>query len=1142
MEDNRRDQIKAFVEKEFIGPDPIDWEGLKQENGEEILISDPPRTRYIAGILFPKESRQVNNIEEDTNDYEVEIEDEIDNEKNTSSNNPAGIFREYLEDAEELIDRSNAYNQSAMSLTVAISIEDKIKVCVEAGIYNKLTEINSNTQKSVSKYFRVPIAWSSSESVTLPSEKEGMKKIPVDSTGLQVDITFRSRKDNYCIYTVTLENTKEMNGNQVRDEDCFFQVKLKMESKIGFHFLPENQRINADEDFLSNQLLYRDVRNYAIGHGCAAEWDETTESVNWIETSVFPSYEVKPVVPGIIPGVNLGMLDMSKAERFHEVICQLHLLCEKYGNWIDNLEEQKKTLDNTFSETAEKHINNCRLCQKRMENGVNILESDRTVQRAFRWMNQAMIMQQLHYGLPLQMWTDDGDDRIKLENPIKSMPDIDDELTWYDKGHREYGKWRPFQIAFILMNLESMSDKKSNERKIVDLIWFPTGGGKTEAYLGLSAFTIFIRRINNKEDAGTAIIMRYTLRLLTAQQYERAAAMICACEIIRRNNKEFLGEKEINIGLWVGGDTTPNHMKEAVTKYEDLYSHKTDVNPFVILKCPWCGAQMGAVDTGGGKRRIPGYKIITGARKSKKFLFKCTNTENNCDFSSGTGLPLYIIDDDIYEKTPTLVLGTVDKFAMLPYKPEAQGIFGYKNGEKITSPDLIIQDELHLISGPLGSMVGHYETMIHELCTDRLPSGDILPKIIASTATISRAKEQCHALYGCGTENVFQFPPAGLDAGDSFFANEDKTKKGRKYVGILASCSPSDTTTAIRLFASLLYAVKTMDVENEEDRDPYWTNVGYYNSIRELGHAQTWIKADIDHHLDVMYKRRYDDKRMKQEEYKAYRRYIRRDEELTSRIPGDKVTASLSKLNIGYPPKLGEDGNVKEHPIDICLATNMISVGLDVQRLGLMTVAGQPKTTSEYIQTTSRVGRDAQHAPGLIFVLYRPGRPRDKSVYEQFKLYHSKLYCHVEPTSVTPFSPPVRERALHAIIVGMMRLEQGEQFNQNPPRMPCAEVVEHVKAVIENRVNNIDPEELSNTLKRMEYILQCWEDWNPQRWTPQMNYDNSMGNAVPLIYSSGNRPNALWNEHGLKTPTSMRSVDASCEAVVIKNRYVGRDE
>ena len=605
-----------------------------------------------------------------------------------------------------------------------------------------------------------------------------------------------------------------------------------------------------------------------------------------------------------------------------------------------------------------------------------------------------------------------------------------------------------------------------------------------------------------------------------------------------------MGDDEINIGLWVGKETTPNHVQDAVSKYNDLKAHKTDSNPFVMLKCPWCGAQMGVVETSGGKVRfLPGYKVLEGPRKSKKFIFKCSNEAGECDFAlNRTGLPLYIIDDDIYEKTPTLVLGTVDKFAMLPYKPKAQGLFGFIDGEKRTSPDLIIQDELHLISGPLGSMVGHYETMINDLCTETMPSGTITPKIVASTATISRAKEQCHALYGCDTKNVFQFPPAGLDAGDSFFANEDKQKNGRKYIGILASASPSDATTSIRLYATLLYAAKTMEVDKEEDRDPYWTNIGYYNSIRELGQTKTWIKADIDQHLDVMYKRRYDDKRLDKEAYKAYRRYIYRDEELTSRIPGDKVTASLANLNIRYPRETDSEGKVKDSPIDICLATNMISVGLDVQRLGLMTVAGQPKTTSEYIQATSRVGRNASGAPGIVFVIYRPGRPRDKSFYEQFKQYHSKLYCFVEPTSVTPFSAPVRERALHAIMVGMMRLEHCDEFNEDPPKFPKQEIIDHIRSVIEKRVSEIDPDELENTLKWFDYRMQEWEDWNPQKWTPQKNYDMSMGNPVPLIYSSSDKPNAIWNGRGMPTPTSMRSVDALCEASVLKNRYVERDE
>ena len=1144
MDDNRREQLKNFIEREFIGPDPIDWPGLQQENGEEILISDPPRTRYIAGILFPVGAKESNNDDSSKGDTDIVIEDEQ-GENVTNSEVQSDDYYEFLEDAEELIDRSNAFCQSAMSITVAIKDSDCISVFVSAGTYKKRMGILPGKENEVVQYVRNPISWESDNFLELPSKAIPLKKYKVGDTDLCVDITFRYKRTGFSIYTFTLENTKTMVANRINDEDCYFQVKMRLNSQEGFHYMPEGQRINADDDYMSNLLLYRRVKNYAIGHGCAAEWNDLEDDVRWIETAVFPSYEVKPIVPSVITGVNLSMLDMSQDDKFVDVITQLGLLCDKYEEWIATLERRRRTLDRDLLSTADRHIINCKKCLKRMKKGVNLLASDSNVKKAFQWMNKAMLMQQLHYGMPLQTWVYDGDDGMELQKPLPVMPDISDDSTWYNKQRRVYGEWRPFQLAFILMNLESMNNRESDERNIVDLIWFPTGGGKTEAYLGLSAYTIFIRRIHNKSNSGTAILMRYSLRLLTAQQYERAAAVICACEIIREENAAVLGNEEISIGLWVGGDTTPNHQKDAVNKFNDLKAHRSNSNPFVMLKCPWCGAQMGVVDLDGGKRRqLPGYKILDGPRKTKKFIYKCSNRENDCYFSKRkSGLPLYIIDDDIYEKKPTLILGTVDKFAMLPYRPEAQGIFGFnKDGIKITSPDLIIQDELHLISGPLGSMVGHYETMINDLCTEVSHNGKITPKIIASTATISRAKEQCHALYGCSTDAVFQFPPAGLDAGDSFFANEDKQKNGRKYVGILASASPSDATTAIRLYAALLYAVKTMQVDDEEQRDPYWTNVGYYNSIRELGQAQTWIKADIDQHLDVMYKRRYDDKRFNQEEYRAYRRYIWRDEELTSRVPGDMVTASLANLNIKYSPELNEDGKVKEYPIDICLATNMISVGLDVQRLGLMTVAGQPKTTSEYIQATSRVGRNATDAPGEIFVLYRPGRPRDKSYYEQFKLYHSKLYCFVEPTSVTPFSSPVRDRALHAIIVGMLRLESGEQFNENPPGFPKPELVEHVKAVVEKRVRDIEPDEVEDTMKRLQDRLNSWEDWNPARWTPQKNYDGTMGNAVPLIYSSSDKPNPVWDKRGFGTPTSMRSVDASCEAKVLLNRYIERDE
>ena len=1123
--DTRRDQLIGIVEREFIGPDPIDWEGMIQSNGEEIIRTDPPHIRYLAGILYPREAFEEPVEEREGEDIPAEKESE-DYEPVPSRKSGSGV--EYLENAEELINRSNAYRQSAISLTVAIKHDDEIRVSVSAGVYTTITGRDPATEKEFRYWPRTALEWENDGNVlTLPDAHDGIVKMPVNGTHLQFDITYRYSRGDSDIFTFTLENTKSGSGSSVKDDDCFFQTRFCIYSELGFSALSDGQRITKDEDYVSNQLLYRNVHNYAIGHGTAADWDDG-ETVKWISTATFPKYDIKPIVPSAIEGVSLEMLKMSPYGNFQETLIELREMCSKYRSWINELRKEKTTLAAEYEQTAARHIANCETCLSRMEAGVKLLEENETVRMAFQYMNLAMLMQQLHYNLPLQRWSDIG----VLENSVP-LPDVKNQETWYGDKSR-YGKWRPFQLAFVLMNLRSMYYRDCNEREIVDLIWFPTGGGKTEAYLGLSAYTIFVRRLLNKDDKGTAILMRYTLRLLTAQQYERASAMICACDLIRREHPDLFGSNRITIGLWVGGTTTPNSVKEALKEYDKLYNGDTK-NPFVILKCPWCGAQMGPVR----KALVPGYRKYKKAARSFDFSFRCSNTR--CDFSS-EDLPLYVIDESIYEKTPTLLLGTVDKFAMLPFRPQAQSLFGFDNGVKLTSPDLIIQDELHLISGPLGSMVGHYETLINELCTIRTASGEIKPKIVASTATISRAKEQCHALYGCGRDKVFQFPPSGLDAGNSFFAKEDKNQNGRRYVGILATGSSSDATTAIRLFASLLYGAKAIKVEKESDRDPYWTNMGYYNSIRELGQAATWIRADIDQQLDVMYKRRYDDKRYSsREEYRKARRYIWRDEELTSRISGSEVTASLANLGIRYPAEVDDEGKVKAYPIDICLATNMISVGLDVSRLGLMTVAGQPKTTSEYIQATSRVGRNAKDAPGLVFVLYRPGRPRDKSHYEHFKSYHSRVYCNVEPTSVTPFSAPVRERALHAIMIGMLRLENDNVFNEDPPKIPDEEMFDRVCEIIENRVDEIDSDELDATREQLKYILECWQDWNPRKWEPKLNPDWSYADPLPLMYTAGSQPNAAWGEQGMETPTSMRSVDASCEAEILSNRYTAKE-
>lgn len=1125
--DTRREQIIDIITREFIGPDPIDKPGMIQDNGEEILSSDPPRIRYAAGILFPQKVSIDGNIAEENNEV---IENETPDLRKGEEQVKQGGIREYLADAEELINLSNAYQQSAISMTAVISNGDRINVLVSAGMYYTEKVKDPETDIERVKYPRVPLSWDNNgEAIELPDENSGVKKYRVvhngNDTHLLFSITFRYRYDGCSLYTFTLHNDL-ISDSSIKDEDCYFQVQFDLFSILGFHAMPETEKLTNDNDYLSNQMLYRNIKTYAIGHGCAAKWDENIVPVKRISTSIFPVYEMKPIVPSQIDGVSLEMYKMSDLGNKEETINELNSLCAKYETWINGLAE--RVVEISDKGTANRHIENCRRCLERMQEGVELLKTDADILWAFQLMNRAMLLQQLHYNLPLQKWVCEDGKTIHLENPVSVLPDVNNQNTWYGDKKR-YGKWRPFQLAFVLMNLKSMAKKDSDERSIVDLIWFPTGGGKTEAYLGLSAYTIFIRRIKDKNNSGTSILMRYTLRLLTSQQYERAAAMICACDVIRKEFEDKLGEERITIGLWVGESTTPNTMTSALAAYRQIYNTgrtKEDTNPMVILKCPWCGAQMGVVPTG-KTYKTPGYKKVR--EKKEKLILQCGNIDNGCCFAkTGFELPLQIVDSDIYANPPTLLLGTVDKFAMLPYRPEAQTIFGIKNGERITAPDLVIQDELHLISGPLGSMVGHYETMINELCTYNQDGVVISPKIIASTATISRAGEQCKALYGCKTDSVMQFPPPGLEAGNSFFAEEDKNAVGRMYVGVFASASSSIATTTIRLYAALLYAAKAISVENESERDGYWTNVGYFNSIRELGQTETWIKADIDEYLHVIYKRRYEDK---EEGYKENRRYIYKDEELTSRVSSDKIPFSLQNLGYEYPMTSDD-----KRPVDICLATNMISVGVDVPRLGLMTVSGQPKTTSEYIQATSRVGRNKK-APGLVFTIYNPGKPRDRSHYEHFETYHSRVYCNVEPTSVTPFSAQLRERALHAIVFGLLRLKGDNELNQDPPKLPDYDDIESIKNIISKRIEAVDKDELSKTLDHIDSIIKKWEIQEPGKYQ-----DFTAGDILPLMFPSGTMRNASWGKRGFPTPTSMRNVDASCEADVLESGYYEEED
>jgi hypothetical protein len=626
--------------------------------------------------------------------------------------------------------------------------------------------------------------------------------------------------------------------------------------------------------------------------------------------------------------------------------------------------------------------------------------------------------------------------------------------------------WRAFQLAFILLNLPSLTDIHHEERShatdaVADLLWFPTGGGKTEAYLGLTAYTLGLRRLQGDIEGrsgedGVAVLMRYTLRLLTLQQFQRAATLVCACEVLRRDAPKTWGKTPFRIGLWVGRKTTPNTVAQSAEAIAQIrsggYVSGTIGSPAQLTYCPWCGTP---IDPG------KDIEVHEGPSTQDRTLMFCGDSLGDCPFSRKKspreGLPVVVVDDEIYRNPPSLLIATVDKFAQMPWKGEVQMLFGIVNGycprhgfrspeiedamshqaanglpavktvacPPLRPPDLIIQDELHLISGPLGSMVSLYETAVDELCGWKVGGKNIRPKVIASTATIRRAAEQVKNLF---LRDVQIFPPHGSEIGDNFFSIQRKPSAafpGRRYLGLCAF-GKRYPVALIRVYVAAMAAAQKLYQDHDNAADPWMTAIGYFNSIRELAGTRRLVEDDIRARLRDA------------DERGLAKRLVRIGavEELTSRKGGTDIPRILDRLELTFnqAQEQARDAQRKAgqrvdppYPYDAVLATNMISVGVDVDRLGLMVVAGQPKTTAEYIQATSRVGR--QH-PGLVITLFNWARPRDLSHFESFEHYHDTFYQHVEALSVTPFAARALDRGLSGILVALVRLAQ-ERLNAN---------------------------------------------------------------------------------------------------------------
>jgi hypothetical protein len=785
-----------------------------------------------------------------------------------------------------------------------------------------------------------------------------------------------------------------------------FQAALTLHCSEGF--IPRSDPRGSgslDEDEAIANVQYRHDYEFAVGHNVSAVAEAQGTVCTKITTTWFPTAEVPRVASASIPNVNLNDLEMTAladAKDAATIRQMVGPIVTAYESWIT--EQRQTPLDPEAAQVTHKLLHSADRARKRIATGLAALD-DPDVLEAFQIANRAIAKARLQ-----QLSQEEG----KPPEEITEIP-----------------RWRPFQLAFILLNLVGIANPEHSDREVVDLLFFPTGGGKTEAYLGLAAFILVLRRFRNAgiQSAGVSVLMRYTLRLLTLDQLERASRLVCALELERATNPR-LGSWPFEIGLWVGGSTTPNKMGKKGDKDDYSARKKTldfqrddrsNPSPIPLEKCPWCGEKFKALS----------FQLLPHPDQPKDLRIVCSN--RRCHFRGDRPLPIVVVDETLYRRLPCFIIATVDKFANLPWVGQTGALFGKvthyseKDGfsgpadatpigkslsEFLPPPDLVIQDELHLISGPLGTMVGLYETAIDSLCCSSKNGQTIRPKIIASTATVRRANRQIQALFGRSDVDIF--PPPGPDRHHSFFAETifPDQSPGRLYVGIAAQ-GRSLKVVLLRSYLVLLAAAQKEWEQSggkknaQNPADPYMTLLGYFNALRELGGSRRIVEDEINSQLI-----NYGERRLRYGESSSPFRNRKIDdepEELTSRVSTNKVANTKRRLALSF---------IEKERVDVALATNMISVGLDIVRLGLMVVLGQPKTAAEYIQATSRVGRDANR-PGLVVTLLNIHRPRDRSHYERFQSWHTSFYRSVEATSVTPFSPRALDRGLAGVTVAL---------------------------------------------------------------------------------------------------------------------------
>lgn len=1021
-----RADVALYLRRQYLGP----------AEGEEEVLTDRPDRVYLVGTLYPRgPSRHAS-------DGDTLGEDDHD------------------DDFDEPIELANSWHPASAAISF-LHDGGELTCTVKAARYEHLADSRG--------WRRLPLRDSA---IALEPHHE---PIPLfDGAGRLVSV-WRRTGDAWLV-TVAIENRAEHDDadSEPRTEDCLFQVSLRCEVVAGeVRPYPSASSLSDDPEDEELELQYRNRRVYGVGHGCSVVWgDDDAERITWVKSEMMPE--------AVVPGVSAGPQDSDvlllaflsdEAQSVDTLTSALSGFVDGYADWVTTRVSEAEGIGLSYGGAPGRLVARMEAALARMRRGIAVLVNNPDMRTAFRLANAAMRLQMLQSRHV-------RDNAGKRGVPLTSRPLDMAEPRWYS-----------FQLAFQLLTLASIADPSDEDREIVDLIWFPTGGGKTEAYLAVAAIEMIHRRLTRgTRGGGTAVITRYTLRMLTAQQFQRAATLICALQLMRLEHERLRRTEPFTVGLWVGGETTPNNFAEAYTVTQNLLREQQPESPFQIGACPWCGTPLVPA------RRSKDTSSYGFRSTRHTFEIFCPHTE--CAFAEQ--LPVLVVDQQIFAEPPTFLVATVDKFARLAWSEEAGAILG--RNVHYDPAGLVIQDELHLLSGPLGTTVALYEAAVLGL----LSWDGRRPKIVASTATIRSAPEQVRRMYGA---EVALFPPSGLTADDSYFSRVDRNLPGRLYIGVMPQAHSQSYATVLSCVALLEAPMKT--VVDDQELDAYWTVVAYHNSLRELGRTVTIARDDVDNVL-----RRH-------AEVEGGLRTLRRDGviELTSNVKPSQLNLFLSRL---------ERRQDQPDAVDLVATSNMLSVGIDISRLGLMLMNGQPKTTAEYIQATSRVGRST--VPGLVVTLLRANKPRDRSHYESFKAYHESIYRYVEPTSVTPWSIASRDRSLHAALVILMRHGAGLRGNEDAGDFTAdGALTRKAIDILNGAVTAGEPDERLSTERSLRGLVVEWDRRARDAASRglRLRYRSTDRDYDALLCDFGER------REGWETMNSMRSVDRQVRVIAI---------